>query len=153
MAAHSKGAHTRSIMLRNIACCVTWLIVYGADWLDREWPNLCCAKQFCATWLIVYGPLKAYTIFYLSITGIMGSNPTWGTDICLSFFLLSRESRKALRWADPPIQRVLPNVSQHYFKTPKTEGLGPHSVVPYTKNKWNIGKCSLPMILAIMTHR
>jgi hypothetical protein len=34
-----------------------WLTVYGADWLDREWANLCCAKQFCATWLIVYGPL------------------------------------------------------------------------------------------------
>jgi hypothetical protein len=32
--------------------------VYGADWLDREWANLCCAKQFCATWLIVYGPLN-----------------------------------------------------------------------------------------------
>jgi hypothetical protein len=43
-------------MLRNIACCATWLTVYGADWLDREWANLCCAKQFCATWLIVYGP-------------------------------------------------------------------------------------------------
>jgi hypothetical protein len=41
-------------MLRNIACCATWLIVYGADWLDREWANLCCA-----TWLIVYGPLKS----------------------------------------------------------------------------------------------
>jgi hypothetical protein len=51
-----KGAHTRSIMLRNIACCATWLTVYGADWLDREWANLCCAKQFCGTWLIVYGP-------------------------------------------------------------------------------------------------
>jgi hypothetical protein len=44
------GAHTRSIMLRNIACCATWLTVYGVDWLDREWANLCCAKQFCATW-------------------------------------------------------------------------------------------------------
>jgi hypothetical protein len=43
-------------MLRNIPCCATWLTVYGADWLDREWANLCCAKQFCATWLIVYGP-------------------------------------------------------------------------------------------------
>jgi hypothetical protein len=42
--------------LRNIACCATWLTVYGADWLDREWANLCCAKEYCATWLIVYGP-------------------------------------------------------------------------------------------------
>jgi hypothetical protein len=46
-------------MLRNIACCATWLTVYGADWLEREWANLCCAKQFCATWLIVYAPRYA----------------------------------------------------------------------------------------------
>jgi hypothetical protein len=48
-------------MLRNIACCATWLIVYGADWHYREWANLCCANQFCATWLIVYGPLYTLT--------------------------------------------------------------------------------------------
>jgi hypothetical protein len=34
--------------------------VYGADWLDLEWANLCCTKQFCATWLIVYGPLNTF---------------------------------------------------------------------------------------------
>jgi hypothetical protein len=43
--------------IHDQSCCATWLIVCGADWLDREWANLCCAKQFCTTWLIVYGPL------------------------------------------------------------------------------------------------
>jgi hypothetical protein len=59
-----KVAHTRSITLHNIACCATWLIVYGADWLDRECANLCCAKQFCATWLIVYGPLNSVVVLH-----------------------------------------------------------------------------------------
>jgi hypothetical protein len=46
------------------SCCVLRNMIDrdGADWLDREWANLCCAKQFCATWLIVYGPLKWYHI-------------------------------------------------------------------------------------------
>jgi hypothetical protein len=48
---------------------------------------------------------KAWTGFARSNTGIVGSNPTWGMDVCVcvySVFVLSCVDVAALRWADPP---------------------------------------------------
>jgi hypothetical protein len=90
------GAHTRSIMLRNISCCATWLFVYGADWLDREWTNLCCAKQFCATWLIVYGPhYSTKSVIFGDVTLNSPTEVHWRFGGTHCFHLQSRRVSKA----------------------------------------------------------
>jgi hypothetical protein len=55
---------------------------------------------------------KAWTVFALSNTGIMGSNPTWDTDVCVRLFyvcaVLCAGSGLTTGWS--PVQRVLPTV-------------------------------------------
>jgi hypothetical protein len=43
---------------------------------------------------------KALTVFYRWHTGIVGSNPTRGMDVCLSSVLCCPVYVQALRWAD-----------------------------------------------------
>jgi hypothetical protein len=46
---------------------------------------------------------KAWTVFVCPTTGILGSNPTWGMDVCVRlFFVLSCVQVAALRRADLP---------------------------------------------------
>jgi hypothetical protein len=48
---------------------------------------------------------KAWTVFTLSNTGIVGSNPTWGIDICVCLFYVCTVmcvQVAALRRTDPP---------------------------------------------------
>jgi hypothetical protein len=55
----------------------------------------------------------AGTVFDRSNTGIAGSNPTRGTDVCPRFSVLcSPMWVEALRRADSPLQGVLPNVNR-----------------------------------------
>jgi hypothetical protein len=42
---------------------------------------------------------NAWTVFARSNTGILGSNPTWGMDVCVRLFCVQVV---ALRRADPP---------------------------------------------------
>jgi hypothetical protein len=46
---------------------------------------------------------KAWTVFARSNTGIVGSNPTWGVDVCVRLFcvVMSCVQIAALRRADP----------------------------------------------------
>jgi hypothetical protein len=45
----------------------------------------------------------AWTVFTRSNTGIVGSNPTWGMDVCVRLFcVLFRKQVAALQRADPP---------------------------------------------------
>jgi hypothetical protein len=55
---------------------------------------------------------KAWTVFTRSNTGIVGSNPTWGMDVCVRFFcvchVLYAGSGLATGWST--VQEVLPIV-------------------------------------------
>jgi hypothetical protein len=69
-------------------------------------------------WLNFYEPItvaarsKAWTVFSISNTGIVGSNPTQGMDVCLRLFclyvVLCVGKGLARGWS--PIQGVLPTV-------------------------------------------
>jgi hypothetical protein len=57
---------------------------------------------------------KAWTVFARSNTGIMGSNPTWGMDVCVRLFclcaVLCAGSAIVMGWS--PVQGVLPTVEK-----------------------------------------
>jgi hypothetical protein len=62
--------------------------------------------------IAVAGRSKAWTVFARSNAGIMGSNPTWGIDVCVRLFcvcvVLCVGSGLATGWF--PVQGVLPPV-------------------------------------------
>jgi hypothetical protein len=49
---------------------------------------------------------KARTVFGRSNTGIVGSNPAWGMDVCPPFSVLCSVQVQALRRADPPSKEI-----------------------------------------------
>jgi hypothetical protein len=51
---------------------------------------------------------KAWTVFALSNTGIVGSNPTQGMDVCVRLFCVCVRSGLGTGWS--PVQGVLPTV-------------------------------------------
>jgi hypothetical protein len=56
--------------------------------------------------ITVASPSKAWTVFFRSDVGIVGSNPTWDIDVCVLLFcvcaVLSCVQVAALRLAEPP---------------------------------------------------
>jgi hypothetical protein len=54
--------------------------------------------------ITVAGAPKSWTVFVRLNTGIVGSNPTWGVNVCVRFslFALFCVQVAALRRADPP---------------------------------------------------
>jgi hypothetical protein len=66
---------------------------------------------------------EAWTVFARSNTGIMGSNPTWGTDVCVHLFCvcvaLCVGSGPDMGWS--PVQGALPIV----YKETEESGQGP----------------------------
>jgi hypothetical protein len=80
-----------------------------------------------ALWITVAARSKAWTVFALSNTGIVCSNPTRGMDVCVCLFciciVLCVGSGLATSWS--PVQRVLLSVYKikKLIKRPRSKGL------------------------------
>jgi hypothetical protein len=78
---------------------------------------------------------KAWTVVVCSNTGIVGSNPTWGMNVCAVLFgvcvVLCVRSGLATGWS--PVQGVVPTVYRikKLTKRPRSKGLQNH------REKWN----------------
>jgi hypothetical protein len=97
-AVRPKGAHTRTSLAcesgsARVPMSQTRLYVgrkVGSP-LMRVWWNISepgSRVRLAEPDSYVYGHLKAWTIFASSSAGIVGSNPTWGMDVCLRLFCL-----------------------------------------------------------------
>jgi hypothetical protein len=73
---------------------------------------------------------KAWTVISRSKTGITGSNPTWGMDVCVRLYfvcvVLCAGRGLATGWS--PVQRVLPTVK--YQETEKAAKAQQRAIEP-----------------------
>jgi hypothetical protein len=99
----------------NPITAITWQI-HKFYFMEYTNDTLYMALKLCMVMYLlpitVAARSKARTIFVLSNTGIVGSNPNWGMDVCVHLFcvcvVLCAGSGLATGWS--PVQGILPTV-------------------------------------------
>jgi hypothetical protein len=104
----------------------------GEDTAD--WKYLISAAVNCKP-ITLATQFKAWTVFARSDTGIVGSKPTWGMDVCVCLLcvcaVLCVGSGLATDWS--PVQRVLPTI---YRLRNWKSGQGPQGL---QSQRWMVG--------------